>query len=131
MATKNPHEDYTFGDRFQRFLKKLITFAKTARTSQEIDNSPDQIFDGEKGELLVKFKNNIFYRKNDSNEFVSLNDEYSELMESNKYVLSQGVNKNVSWTKSGERGNKQWEFLGYFSPICDVDCCVTGSGDPI
>lgn len=131
MATKNPHEDYTFGDRFQRFIQKLINFAKTSRSTKEIDNSPDQIFDGDRGELLIKFKHNIFYRKNDSNEFVSLNDEYSELMEQNKYVLSQGINTNASWTKSSDRGEKGWEFLGYFSPICDVDCCMTGSGDPI
>lgn len=131
MAKKNPNEDYSYSDRFQRFISKLIEFAINSRSKSEIDNSPDDIFDGEKGELLIKFKDKIFYRKNDNNEFVNLSDEYKDYLESKTDILNKGINKKVTWQKSSEKGTKKWEFLGYFSPICDVDCCVTGSGDPV
>ena len=129
MAKQNPHKDYTYSDRFQRFIQKLISFAISAKSISEIDNSPDKIFDGEHGELLVKYKEKIFYRKNDSESFVSLSDEYRELTESSKVVLSDGVNKHASWVKSSKKGTTDWQFLGYFSPICDVDCCMTGSSE--
>lgn len=130
MAKSNPNKNYSFGDRFQKFIKKVINFAIRARSTDEIDTGPTDIFDGERGELLVKFGEKIFYRKNDSNQFVNLSDEYTQLVEQNKYILNKGINKNTTWQKNSDLGYKQWEFLGYFSPICDVDCCVTGSGDP-
>jgi hypothetical protein len=125
----NPNSDFTYGDRFQRFVTKLTNFARVARSKSEIDNSPDGIFEGEQGELLTKFKNQIYYRKNDSNEFVSLSDEHKELMDQHEYVLSQGVNKTATWTKKNAKGSatNDWAFTGYFCPIAGVDCCITGA----
>ena len=128
----NPHKNYTFGNRFQKFLEKIVNFAKTARNSSQIDTGPDGIFDGEKGELVSKYKENIFYRKNDSNKFIRLSDEYSELVEKNKYVLSQGVNEKATWVKSSHLGSTTWQFCGYFSPFSSIgtsECCTTSSYD--
>jgi hypothetical protein len=127
MAKSN--RNYSYADRFQRFIQKIVNFAIRARTKNEIDKSPDGIFDGEQGELLVKFGEKIFYRKNDSNDFVSLSDEYSDLIESKKDIMNKGVNKNVTWQKSGVKGTTSWEFVGYFTPMTNCDCCVTGSSD--
>lgn len=127
MASNNDNSNYTFSDRFQRFIQKIANFAQTARSTSQIDNSPTDIFTGEQGELLTKYKNKIFYRKTNSSEFVSLSDEYSDLTNQYEYVLSQGVNKYATWQKTSKNDEKQWTFTGYFSPICGVDCCVTGS----
>jgi len=127
MASNNDNSNYTFSDRFQRFIQKIANFAQTARSTSQIDNSPTDIFTGEQGELLTKYKNKIFYRKTNSSEFVSLSDEYSDLTNQYEYVLSQGVNKYATWQKTSKDDEKQWTFTGYFSPICGVDCCVTGS----
>ncbi len=126
--SKNPSIDYTFGDRFKKFITKIVNFAIRARSNSEIDTSPQDIFDGEQGELLTKFKNKIFYRKNDSSEFISLSDEYQEITRETEYTLSTGINKYATWTKTSPRGrDKDWELVGYFCPINDVDCCITGA----
>ena len=126
--SKNPNIDYTFGDRFKKFINRLIVFAKRAKSKNEIDNSAQDIFDGEQGELLTKYKNKIFYRKNDSDTFISLSDEYEELTQQTEYILSTGINKYATWTKTSARGiDKDWELTGYFSPINDIDCCITGA----
>jgi len=125
--SKNPNIDYTYADRFQKFLKKIIDFAKRARSKSEVDNAPDGIFDGDQGELLTKFKHHIFYRNPESNEFVSLSEEFKELLKENEEVLGQGINKVATWTKVSPRGQTAWTLTGYFCPIGTVDCCITGA----
>lgn len=119
--------DYTFSDRFQRFITNLINFARTSRSNTETDNSPDGIFDGDEGAILTKFKEKIYYRDPDSEEFVSLSDEYPQLIEQSKYALNQGTNKFATWQKVSERKTKKWKFSGYFCATSDVNCCTTGS----
>ena len=118
------NSNFTFSDRFQRFLQKIANFALTARSKSQIDTGPQDIFTGEPGELLTKYKNKIFYRKNNSSEFVSLSDEYSELTNQYEYLLSKGVNKYATWQKTSKNDEKDWTFTGYFSPICGIDCCA-------
>ena len=127
MASNNDNSNYTFSDRFQRFIQKIANFAQNARSTAQIDNSPTDIFTGEQGELLTKYKNKIFYRKNDSSDFVSLSDEYVDLTNQYEYILSQGVNKYATWQKTSKNDEKNWTFTGYFSPVCGIDCCITGS----
>lgn len=123
MANNND-SNYTFSDRFQTFIRKIANFAVTARNKTQIDTGPQNIFTGEPGELLTKYKNKIFYRKNNSNEFVSLSDEYSDLTNKYEYLLSKGVNKYATWQKSSKNNEKDWTFTGYFSPISGIDCCA-------
>lgn len=123
----NKKSDYTFSDRFQRFITNLINFAKTSRSTSQADTSPDGIFDGDQGSILTKFKEKIYYRDPESEEFVSLSDEYPQLIEQSKYVLSQGTNKFATWQKVSERKTKKWKFTGYFCATSDVNCCATGS----
>lgn len=120
----NDNSNYTFSDRFQTFIQKIANFAVTARSKSQIDTGPQDIFTGEQGELLTKYKNKIFYRKNNSNEFVNLSEEYSDLTNQYEYLLSKGVNKYATWQKSSKNDEKDWTFTGYFSPICGIDCCA-------
>ena len=127
MASNNDNSNYTFSDRFQRFIQKIANFAQIARSKSQIDDAPTDIFTGEQGELLTKYKNKIFYRKNNSSEFISLSDEYSDLTNQYEYILSQGVNKYATWQKTSKTDEKNWTFTGYFTPICGIDCCASGS----
>ena len=127
MASNNDNSNYTFSDRFQRFIQKIANFAQNARSKSQIDDAPTDIFTGEQGELLTKYKNKIVYRKNNSSEFISLSDEYSDLTDQYEYILSQGVNKYATWQKTSKTDEKNWTFTGYFTPICGLDCCASGS----
>ena len=127
MASNNDNSNYTFSDRFQKFIQKIANFAQTARSKSQIDDAPTDIFTGEQGELLTKYKNKIFYRKNNNSEFISLSDEYSDLTNQYEYILSQGVNKYATWQKTSKTDEKNWTFTGYFTPICGIDCCASGS----
>ena len=127
MASNNDNSNYTFSDRFQRFIQKIANFEQNARSKSQIDDAPTDIFTGEQGELLTKYKNKIFYRKNNSSEFISLSDEYSDLTDQYEYILSQGVNKYATWQKTSKTDEKNWTFTGYFTPICGIDCCASGS----
>jgi hypothetical protein len=127
MASNNDNSNYTFSDRFQKFIQKIASFAQIARSKSQIDDAPTDIFTGEQGELLTKYKNKIFYRKNNSSEFISLSDEYSDLTNQYEYILSQGVNKYATWQKTSKTDEKNWTFTGYFTPICGIDCCASGS----
>ena len=120
--------NYTHSDRFQQFVKKLASFSTSGRSSSKVDDSPTDIFTGEAGELLTKYKERIFYRKVNSDTFVSLSDDYKTLIDTNKFVLSQGINKYATWQKKD--GLKDWDFVGYFTPICDINCCPSGSVNP-
>ena len=122
--SKNANKDYNFSDRFQRFVTNLVNFAKRSRSTNDVDNSPNDIFDGEQGAILTKFKEKIYYRDPDSNQFISLSDEYPQLIEQNKYILSQGTNKFATWQKASKRDTKKWKFTGYFCATSDVNCCA-------
>ena len=124
--SKNPTVNYTFADRYQRFISKLVLFAKSARSDKEIDESPEGIFTGEPDDLLTKNSNLIYYRKNTDRDFSSLSDQFPELTQKTSYVLAQGINKKASWAKTAA-GPATWKLLGYFCPILGVNCCATGS----
>jgi hypothetical protein len=125
--SKNPNVNYTFSDRYQRFVSKLTQFATKARSKSEVDNSPEGIFDGEPGDLLVKNDNLIFYRNNSNADFTSLSEQFPELTSRTSYVLAQGINKKASWVKTSA-GPSTWKLVGYFCPILGVDCCANASG---
>lgn len=124
--SKNPNVNYTFADRYQRFISKLTQFATSARSATETDASPNGIFEGDAGDLLVKTDNQIFYRNNSNTDFTSLSDQFPDLTKRTSYVLAQGVNKKASWVKTSS-GPSSWKLLGYFCPILGINCCATSS----
>lgn len=124
--SKNPSVNYTFADRYQRFISKLTQFAESARSDEEVDASPNDIFTGDVGDLLVKNGNAIYYRNNNNGDFNSLSDQFPDLTRQTSYVLGQGINKKASWVKTAA-GPTTWRLLGYFCPILGVNCCATGS----
>lgn len=127
--SNDPNVNYTFADRYQKFVSRLVQFAKIARSSKEKDNSPDGIFTGETGDLLTKTDNLIYYRSNSDSDFTSLSDQYPELTKKTQYALTQGVNQRASWVKTAS-GPTSWKLVGYFCPILGIDCCVTSSFSP-
>jgi hypothetical protein len=121
--SKNQSVNYTFADRYQQFVSKLTQFAIKSKSSKDVDTSPEGIFDGEPGDLLVKNENLIFYRNQTDSDFNSLSDQFPELTARTSYVLAQGVNKNASWVKTAA-GPTTWKLLGYYCPILGVNCCA-------
>lgn len=114
--SKNPSVNYTFADRYQKFISKLTQFAKSARTNSEKDTSPDGVFTGEPGDLLVKNDNLIWYRDNSDADFNSLSDQFPDITKKTQYVLTQGINKKASWVKTGS-GPTTWNYLDTFTNI--------------
>jgi hypothetical protein len=124
--SKNPSVNYTFADRYQQFVSKLTQFAQKARSNKEVDASPNGIFTGDPGDLLIKNDNTIYYRNNSDADFNSLSDQFPNLTRQTSYVLAQGINKKASWVKTAA-GPATWKLLGYFCPILGINCCATGS----
>lgn len=114
--------NYIFGNRYYQFISKLCKFAKTARSFDEKDDGPNNIFTGTFGDVITKNKEQIFYKTVNNKSFVSLSSNYSELTEQTKYVLSDGINKHASWIKTNE-SECSWKLLGYYTGVYDKNCC--------
>jgi hypothetical protein len=113
-------------NRFSDFLNKVALVSKIQTDSSYIDLSPNDLFDGEIGTILVKNGSDILYKGNSDVTFVNLSYLFPYLIEPKKYLLEQGINKKVTWVKNSSSINKTWKFLGYqcpFSTTCN-QCAV-------
>jgi len=113
---------YIYGDRYQRFIKNLCNFAVKARSYREIDMSPDKVLSGNFGDVLTKDSNYIYYNSAVEGEVVSLSDQFQDITSRTADILSNGINKKVTWVKTNQ-SDFSWKFLGYYTFIADRNCC--------
>jgi hypothetical protein len=82
--------------------------------------SPDGIFDGTMGTILVKNGSDILFQENEDSDFTNLSAMFPYIIEPRKYLLEQGINQRVTWVKNSRSSEKTWKFLGYTCPFNDV-----------
>lgn len=109
-------------NRFSEFLDKLTNVSRNQADSSYIDLSPNNLFDGEIGTVLVKNGSDILYQKNTDTEFVNLSQLFPYIVTPRKYLLEKGINKKATWVKNSSTELKTWKFLGYTCPFDSV--CV-------
>lgn len=114
-------------NRFPKFLDKLVNISLTQTDVFYIDLSPNNLFDGAIGTVLVKNGSDILYRENTDTDFINISQLFPYIVAPRKILLEQGINKKVTWVKNTSTESKIWKFLGYncpFDSVC-VACPVT------
>jgi hypothetical protein len=107
-------------NRFPTFLDKLISVSRNETDTSYIDLSPNNIFDGFIGTVLVKNGSDILYQENTDSDFVNLSQMFPYIVAPRKYLLEQGINQKVTWVKNTNFETKTWKFLGYTCPFNSV-----------
>jgi hypothetical protein len=88
-----------------------------------VDDSPDGIFDGDIGTVLVKDGKDILYRTNTDTEFTNISSYYKTVVDAKSGLLTSGINKKATWIKNSSSTDKSWKFLGYTCPF-DSTCAA-------
>lgn len=108
-------------NRFPKFINKLTFNSLNETDNTYIDTSPDGIFDGDIGTILVKDGTDILYKTNTDNDFTNISSYFKSLVESKSGLLNSGINKRATWIKNSSSTEKSWKFLGYTCPF-DSTC---------
>ena len=80
------------------------------------DASPNGIFEGYPGTVLVKNGSDILYRENGDAGYTNLSSMFPYIIAPKKYILSQGPNLKATWIKNTEYADKTWVFIGFSTP---------------
>jgi len=107
-------------NRFPTFLDRLISVSRNETDTSYIDLSPNNLFDGDIGTILVKNGSDILYQENTDSDFVNISHLFPYIVAPRKYLLEQGINKRVTWVKNSSSVSKTWKFLGYTCPFNTV-----------
>lgn len=108
-------------NRFPKFINKLASNSLNQTDSTYVDDSPNGIFDGDIGTILVKDGKSILYKTNTDDTFTNLSDYYKSVVDSKSELLTSGINKKATWIKNSSSTEKTWKFLGYTCPF-DSTC---------
>ena len=108
-------------NRFSKFINKLASNSLNQTDSAYVDDSPNGIFDGDIGTILVKDGKSILYKTNTDDTFTNLSDYYKSVVDSKSELLTSGINKKATWIKNSSSTEKTWKFLGYTCPF-DSTC---------
>ena len=108
-------------NRFSKFINKLASNSLNQTDSTYVDDSPNGIFDGDIGTVLVKDGKSILYKTNTDDTFTNLSDYYKSVVDSKSELLTSGINKKATWIKNSSSTEKTWKFLGYTCPF-DSTC---------
>lgn len=112
---------YNILSKFESILQNMANFAIQAKSSEEIDNTPNKLhLPGNVGDIITKDRHLLYYKNVNSKNFQSLSAQYPEIAEKYEYVLSTGVNRVATWTKS----LTGWKLLGYVTQNADENCCI-------
>ena len=110
-------------NRFPKFINKLAFNSLNQTDSAYIDDSPNGIFDGDIGTVLVKDGKDILYRTNADTEFTNISSYYKTVVDAKSGLLTSGINKKATWIKNSSSTEKSWKFLGYTCPF-DSTCAA-------
>lgn len=110
-------------NRFPKFINKLASNSLNQTDSAYIDDSPDGIFDGDIGTMLVKDGKDILYRTNTDVEFTNISSYFKSVVDAKSGLLTSGINKKATWIKNSSSTEKTWKFLGYTCPF-DSTCAA-------
>lgn len=108
-------------NRFPKFINKLASNSLNQTDSAYVDDSPNGIFDGDIGTILVKDGKSILYKTNTDDTFTNLSDYYKSIVDAKSELLTSGINKKATWIKNSSSTEKTWKFLGYTCPF-DSTC---------
>ena len=107
--------------RFPKFINKLASNSLNQTDSTYVDDSPNGIFDGDIGTVLIKDGRDILYKTNTDTEFTNISSYFKSVVDAKSGLLTDGINKKATWIKNSYSTEKTWKFLGYTCPF-DSTC---------
>jgi hypothetical protein len=107
--------------RLNVFFNKLTLVSKNQKDPSYIDNSPDNVFDGPTGTVLIKNGADILYKYPTDTKFTNISTLVSYKINKIEYSLNQGINYKATWIKNSSLTAKTWKFLGFVCP--DLGSC--------
>jgi len=107
-------------NRFPKFINKLASNSLNQTDITYVDSSPDGIFDGDIGTVLVKDGKDILYRTNTDTEFTNISSYFKTVVDAKSGLLTSGINKKATWIKNSSSTEKSWKFLGYTCPFDSI-----------
>jgi len=108
-------------NRFPKFINQLTSNSLNQTDSTYVDTSPNGIFDGDIGTVLIKDGRDILYKTNTDTEFTNLSSYFKNVVDAKSGLLTSGINKKATWIKNSSSTEKTWKFLGYTCPF-DSTC---------
>ena len=108
-------------NRFPKFINKLASNSLNQTDSAYVDDSPNGIFDGDIGTILVKDGKDILYKNNTDTDFTNLSSYFKSVVNAKSELLTSGINKKATWIKNSSSTETTWKFLGYTCPF-DSTC---------
>lgn len=108
-------------NRFPKFINKLASNSLNQTDSTYVDESPNGIFDGDIGTILVKDGKDVLYKTNTDSEFTNISNYFKSVVDAKSGLLTSGINKRATWIKNSSSTEKTWKFLGYTCPF-DSTC---------
>ena len=108
-------------NRFPKFINQLTSNSLNQTDSTYVDTSPNGIFDGDIGTVLIKDGRDILYKTNTDTEFTNLSSYFQTIVDAKSGLLTGGINKKATWIKNSSSTEKTWKFLGYTCPF-DSTC---------
>lgn len=115
--------NFTKDGRFDKFLINLAFVSKNETDVLYIDISPNNIFDGEIGTILVKNGSDILYKGPTDTTFTNLSLYFPTEVDNKISLLESGINRSATWIKTSKSSDKTWKFLGFVSPYGEY--CTT------
>ena len=111
-------------NRFSQFVDKLVYISLNVTDPSYLDTSPNNIFDGFAGTILIKNGSDILFKEPSDQNYTSLTNLLPYVVKPNQSILSNGANTVATWMKTGTNyTDKTWVFLGYYSPF-DGNCSI-------
>ena len=86
--------------RFPTFINKLVSNSLNQTDSTYIDDSPNGIFDGDIGTILIKDGKDILYRTNTDTEFTNISSYFKSVVDAKSGLLTSGINQKATWIKN-------------------------------
>ena len=110
-------DNFIKDNRFPDFINKLAFNSLNQTNSTYVDDSPNGIFDGDIGTILIKDGKDILYRTNTDTQFTNISSYFTNVVDSKSGLLTSGINKRATWIKNSSSTEKIWKFLGYTCPF--------------
>jgi hypothetical protein len=110
-------DNFIKDNRFPTFIDKLAFNSLNQTDITYVDTSPDGIFDGDIGIVLIKDGKDILYRTSTDTGFTNISSYFKTVVDAKSGLLTSGINKKATWIKNSSSEEKTWKFLGYISPF--------------
>jgi len=115
--------DFISYNRLNTFIDRLVAVRNTVTSTSYVDNSPSGLFTSPVGTILQKRGNIFSYKYPTDSDFRVINyanNSITKLCDKYQVLLTDGINKNVTWVKLDNSPGTKWENRGVKNQSCVI-----------